>query len=111
MSIIRYSAQLDENNVVTQVIVATPEEAAVHGGTWLETWHGSGGTALHRKNMATRGMIYDKDRDAFYHPQPYPSWILDENTCNWEPPVPMPTTGMWWWHEDIKNWTDVDPEK
>ena len=51
--------------------------------------HQVGGTPL-RKNYAGIGMIYDKKRDAFYHPQPYKSWTLNEFTCWWEPPVPFP---------------------
>ena len=64
-----------------------------------------------RKNFAAKGMIYDEKRDAFIHPQPYPSWTLNEDTCQWEAPVPRPdrstgcpynwdeTTGAWIKHE------------
>ena len=107
MSMTRYMAQIDENNIVIQVIIATPEEAAVHEGTWIETWQGVGGTSLYRKNMASRGYVYDKERDAFYPPKPWDSWHLDEETCLWEPPIPHPTDKNVTWDESIKNWAPL----
>ena len=71
--------------------------------------HLSGGTPL-RKNHASIGMIYDEDRDAFIAPKPnLPSWILNESTCLWEAPIPMPTTELaenerYSWNESIINW-------
>jgi hypothetical protein len=50
-------------------------------------------------------MIYDAGRDAFINPQPYPSWILNEETCLWQPPVPYPTDGiMYQWDEETTDW-------
>ena len=74
-----------------------------HGGV-----HSSGGTPL-RKNHAGIGYTYDEDRDAFIPPKPFNSWILNENTCNWEAPVAMPTTELedneyYSWNESIINW-------
>ena len=75
-----------------------------HGGV-----HNNGGTPL-RKNHASIGMTYDEDRDAFISPKPnLPSWILNEDTCRWEAPIPMPTTELeenqyYSWNESIINW-------
>ena len=93
-------AQIDKNNIVTRVIVI--DEEVVNSGefgnplSWIQTSfntfggkHSLGGTPL-RKNYAGVGMTYDKDRDAFIPSQPYPSWILDENTCQWDAPLPYP---------------------
>lgn len=62
------------------------------------------GTPL-RKNYAGIGMIYDKERDAFYHPQPYPSWTFNESSCLWEPPTAIPDDSkLWTWNESSKAW-------
>ena len=66
-----------------------------------------GGVAL-RKNYAGIGYIYDHERDAFYAPQPFPSWTLNEETCLWEPPVPMPTDKqIYEWNESTLSWDTV----
>ena len=77
-----------------------------HGGV-----HNNGGTPL-RKNHAGIGYTYDEDRDAFIPKKPYASWILNEDTCQWEAPVSMPTLtqeqidnkNYYRWNETIKNW-------
>jgi hypothetical protein len=74
-----------------------------HGGV-----HSSGGTPL-RKNHAGIGMTYDEDRDAFIPKKLFNSWILNEQTCNWEAPVAKPTTILednqyYSWNESIINW-------
>ena len=70
-----------------------------HGGV-----HNNGGTPF-RKNHAAIGYTYDEDRDAFIPKKPYNSWILNENTCNWEAPVIKPNDGnMYNWNEQIQNW-------
>jgi len=74
-----------------------------HGGV-----HSSGGTPL-RKNHAGIGYTYDETRDAFIPPKPFNSWILNEDTCNWNAPVAMPTTELednqyYSWNESIINW-------
>ncbi len=67
--------------------------------------HSNGGTPF-RKNHAGIGYIYDQQRDAFIAPKPYNSWILNETTCNWEAPIPMPTDGQRYsWNEENQNWT------
>jgi hypothetical protein len=111
------------NGIVKQVIVVEPDsdfwdnyidnEPAewvqtsfnTHGGVHFDPGTGApdGGTPL-RKNYAGIGHIYDKKRDAFYAPQPYPSWILDEDTCIWQPPYPKPDVEhKWRWDEDAYN--------
>ena len=112
-------AQLDENNVVTQVIVVADEHEAdgenwCHdflGGTWKQTSYNTrggvhilGGTHF-RKNFAGVDSIYDTTRNAFYNPQPYSSWTLNETTCRWDCPVTYPTDGnKYLWNEEITNW-------
>ena len=73
-------------------------------GTWLETkMDGS-----IRKNYAGIGHTYDQGRDAFYEPQPYPSWTLNESTCRWECPVSYPSDGkMYTWNEEDQQWDEV----
>lgn len=81
------------------------------GGTWKQTTYGAsggvnprGGIAL-RKNYAGEGMTYDSIRDAFISPQPYSSWTLNETTCLWEAPTPMPTDGqLYSWEEATLTW-------
>lgn len=68
--------------------------------------HKLGGTPF-RKNFATIGGKYDEDKDAFIPPKPYNSWTLDETTCQWQPPVEMPTDGHYVWNEETQQW-DVD---
>ena len=83
-----------ENNLVTNVIVAEQDFVDTQEGTWVQTSynthggnHALGGTPL-RKNYAAIGMVYDTEIDAFYDQQPFPSWLLNRETCFWEPPIP-----------------------
>jgi hypothetical protein len=73
-----------------------------HGGV-----HDNGGTPL-RKNHAAIGYTYDEDRDAFIPKKPYNSWVLNEQTCQWESPVPIPSDASidkrYQWNEQIQNW-------
>ena len=100
-------AKLD-NNVVTQVIVA--EQDFINSGLvgdsflWVQTSYNGN----FRKNFAGVGHTYDKTRDAFIPPQPYPSWVLDEDTCLWDSPVPYPTDDKrYTWDESIINWKET----
>lgn len=107
-----------QNGVVTQVIVAEPEffETFVDSspGEWVQTSynthggvHANGGTPL-RKNYAGIGFTYDKDRDAFIPPKPFPSWVLNEDTCLWGAPVPYPQDGKQYkWDEPSLSWVEV----
>lgn len=75
--------------------------AATYGGEWKQTSY----NATIRKNYAGIGMRFDAERDAFIHPQPWPSWTLDESTCRWVPPVPMPEgCGPKDWNEETLTW-------
>tara|TARA_E500000318_G_scaffold22618_1_gene23050 strand:+ start:453 stop:845 length:393 start_codon:yes stop_codon:yes gene_type:complete len=105
-------AKIDENNIVIAVEVvsndiATTEQAgadflnSLYGttDTWKQTSYNTKGNvhALNgtpfRKNYACIGMIFDSTRDAFYAPQPFNSWTLNETTCLWEAPIPHPNDG------------------
>ena len=108
-------AQINENNTVIQVIVV--EQDVINTGlfgapaTWIQTsyntqggQHSQGGTPL-RKNYAGIGYTYDSVRDAFIPPKPYPSWILDEDTCLWSAPVALPDTeNRYTWNEETTSW-------
>lgn len=110
-----------ENTIVTQVIVA--EQDFIDSGAvgdpslWVQTSyntqagvHVNGGTPL-RKNFAGIGYTYDKTRDAFIPPKPYASWVLDENTCQWNSPVPRPNDGKeYQWDEGSQSWVQVTKE-
>ena len=70
-----------------------------HGGV-----HNNGGTPF-RKNHAGIGYIYDSNRDAFIRPKPYNSWVLNEETCNWNTPIPYPTDEQsYTWNESTLSW-------
>lgn len=72
--------------------------------------HIAGGTPL-RKNYAGIGYTYDEQRDAFIPPKPYSSWVLNEETCLWEPPVPYPADGqMYRWDEATVSWVLVEEQ-
>jgi hypothetical protein len=115
-------AQLDQNNIVTQVIVVDNKELLDNGvesetkgvefcnnllgGTWIQTSYN--GTI--RKNYAGIGFVYDTTRNAFISPKPFESWLLNESTCKWESPIPMPTEGIWQWDETTKCWIELPTE-
>ena len=63
-----------------------------------------------RKNFAGLGFTYDIERDAFIPPKPYPSWTLNETTCDWEPPVAHPLGGLYDWNEETQSWDAVESE-
>jgi hypothetical protein len=92
-----------ESGVVTEVVVAEQEHIDTLSGTWVQTSYNSN----IRKNFAGIGSIYDSTRDAFYSPQPYASWTLNETTCEWQPPVAHPDDGKAHeWDEDTTNWKE-----
>ena len=111
-------AKIDENNTVTQVIVI--EQDVVNTGlfgepsSWIQTSyntsggvHKLGGTPL-RKNYAGIGYTYNVTRDAFIPPKIFNSWILNEDTCLYEAPTPMPTDDkMYSWNEDTLSWVEI----
>ena len=103
-----------ENGIVTQVIVADQDviNSGLFGAGWVQTSynthagvHSEGGTPM-RMNYAGIGYVYDIVRDAFYSPSPFPSWILDDATCIWQPPIPRPSTGMYYWDEPTLSWVE-----
>jgi hypothetical protein len=105
---------LIEDGVVVNVIVAEQDFIDTQSGTWVQTSYNTRagvhilqGTPL-RKNYAGIGYVYDADRDAFYAPSPYPSWVLDEDTCTWEAPVAYPNDGlMYKWDEATLTWIKI----
>ena len=121
------------DNIVTEVIVAEQDfiDTLTASSAWVQTSYNTrggkhyapntndeeGGVAL-RKNYAGIGYTYDTTRDAFIPEQPYPSWLLDEDTCCWDAPVPHPNKDvtdenpgdgkLYEWDEDIVNWKVVE---
>ena len=107
------------NGKVINVIVAEPEffETFVDSspGEWIQTSyntrggvHANGGTPL-RKNYAGMSFTYDRVRDAFIPPKPFASWTLDDETCLWQAPVPMPDDGKnYEWIESTTSWLEVE---
>ena len=109
-------ARVNAYGLVDQVIVAEQDfiNTLPDAGSWVQTsynthggQHALGGTPL-RKNYAGVGFKFDAQRDAFIPPQPYPSWLLDEDTCLWESPTPMPQDGkLYTWDEPTTSWVEV----
>lgn len=127
-----YFARLNENNevihmevVVNSVIIDEEgNEQEQLGIDFLTQFYGGGifkqtsyktvrgvhteGKTPFRKNYAGVGYTYDPVRDAFIRPKPYPSWILDEFTCDWEPPIPIPEDNKpVEWDEDTTSWIEI----
>jgi hypothetical protein len=117
-------AFLDSEGIVTEVIVGKDEDGPVdweaHYGAFrgqackrtsyntVGGVHQFGGTP-YRKNYAGIGYRYDETLDAFIPPRPYASWVLNEDTCLWEAPVPYPEgDGMYVWNEDEQSWDAVE---
>ena len=122
-------AKLDQDNIVVAVHSVHNNELLVDGAeneqkgidflnnlfstsdNWKQTSYNTGagvhrlGGTPFRKNHAGKGYTYDEDKDAFIAPKLYPSWTLNEDTCNWEPPVAMPDDGrMYRWNEETISW-------
>jgi hypothetical protein len=120
-------AFLDGNNTVTQVIVGKDEgedgiDWESHYGAKRTSYNTRGGVYYNpatnepdqdqskafRKNYAGIGYVYDESRDAFIPPKMFPSWILNEDTCLWDPPIPYPNDGKRYeWSEDSLSWVEV----
>ena len=109
-------AFLDENNIVTEVIVGI-EETELIEGLHPEIWYGNFRKQVckrtsyngnYRKNYAGIGFTYDEDRDAFIPNKPYSKWILNEDTCNWESPVEYPSDGkIYIWNDNKGEWEEL----
>lgn len=121
------------NGIVTNVIVAEPEFFNTYvdetPGKWLKTSYNIRSGVYYnpetnqpaedqsvinedegrqRKNFAGIGYKYDVDRDAFIPPSPFPSWVFNETTCNFDPPIPKPNDGNeYWWNEENQSWDEV----
>jgi hypothetical protein len=118
-------AELNENNIVTQVIVVHNNELLDNGieseskgiefcqslfnGNWKQTSYNGN----IRKNYAGIGFTYDAERDAFIAPKPFNSWVLDEATCRWQAPTPMPVVEGkgYYWSEDDLSWRERVPNE
>jgi hypothetical protein len=122
-------AELNEDNIVTQVIVVSNDdilddegnESEEVGINFLEelfghrNWKQTSYNGNFRKRYGTIGFRYHEDIDGFSEPQPYPSWTLDNETLKWVPPVPMPKENegkpiMHVWNEEIVNWDCITIE-
>ena len=109
-----------KNGVVTQVIVVNNADTANAEGVELEhigvafcerllggEWKQTSYNGKMRKNYAGIGYSYDAGRDAFIAPPPFASWVLNEQTCWWESPTPMPTNDKRYaWDEATLNWIE-----
>lgn len=105
-------AELDNNNTVLRVLVI-PDEQEHRGHDFLANDLGLGGTWIQtsynnriRKQYAGIGYTYDPIADVFITPQPFPSWELNENH-DWQPPLPMPIEGRWYWDEATVSWIEI----
>jgi hypothetical protein len=104
-------AQIDENNIVTNVLVV--DNSLEHrgedflanelglGGRWIQTSYNNN----FRKRFASIGYTYDEKNDVFIETQPYPSWTLDEN-FDWQPPIPQ-TDELSVWDEETLSWINI----
>lgn len=109
-------ANINEQNIVENVIVAEQDviDTFPNKDRWIQTSYNTkggvhllGGTPL-RKNYAGIGYTYDEQRDAFIAPKPFNSWILNEDTCLWEAPIPYPEDDKnYTWNENQRNWEEV----
>lgn len=129
-------AFLDENNIVTEVIVGkdetdlTDDWEKVYGdfrgqkckrtsyNTYLGIYYTPNTrtpdpdqTKAFRKNFAGIGMTYDESRDAFIYQKTFPSWTFNEFSCSWDAPIPYPTDGeSYYWDEDKQSWEKLEPK-
>jgi hypothetical protein len=109
-------AFLDKNNIVTEVIVGIDETELIEGKE-PEVWYGefrgqrcvrTSYNANIRKNYAGIGYSYSDQLDAFIPPKPFSSWMLNDDTCQWEAPVAYPDDGlMYEWNEEELDWTPI----
>ena len=131
-----YFAKLDDFNKVTQVLSVSNDVITEDGiereelgqiflrelfnepnAVWKQTSYNTNmgvhnlGKTPFRKNHAGIGYTYDENRDAFISPKPFNSWILNDNTCVWEPPIQMPEDGgVYDWNEDTLSWERIEIE-
>jgi hypothetical protein len=106
---------LNENNIVTEVIVGIDETELIEG-LHPEIWYGNFRNQTckrtsynnnYRKNYAGIGYTYDPERDAFIAPKPFTKWVLNEETCRWEAPTPYPTDDKRYvWNDNRTEWEE-----
>lgn len=116
-----------QNDIVEEVIVANYDFiqylTSINGDEWIKTSYNTRGGVHYqpnsfipsedqskslRKNYAGIGFYYDRQKDAFIAPQPFESWSLNEDTCLWEAPVPMPVDDFeYYWDENELNWVII----
>ena len=117
-------AKLDDNNVVLEVLVVDDQtldnlpypQSEAKGIVFLADWSGgytnwkqTSYNASFRKNYAGINYIYDSTVDAFIPPKPFPSWLLNTNTCQWQAPIPYPNDGnKYIWDEATQSWVQVN---
>jgi hypothetical protein len=117
-------AKINENNIVEKVIVAEEDFIKKQEGKWIQTSYNTRNGVHYepnsnipradqskalRKNYAGIGYTYDETKDAFIPPKPFNSWILNENTCNWNPPIAMPIDeNAYFWNEETLSWNIVE---
>ena len=106
-------AEVDDLNTVLRVIVAERDFVDTLPGRWMQTSYNTRG-GVHilggvpfRKNYAGIGYTYDSERDAFIPPQPYASWVLDEDTCLWNAPCAAPDDGKPYEWVEPSGWSEV----
>jgi hypothetical protein len=126
-------ALINENGIVENITVGNNNDPGEGyqwlvdniGGTWIKTSYNTRGGVHYnpetgqpsadqskalRKNYASIGGTYDSVRDAFIPRKPYPSWVLDEQTCQWKSTIPYPTedpTKTYYWNEEEQTWKEV----
>lgn len=120
-------AELDNNNIVTRVIVINNNELLDKDGNEVEQkgidfcktlfgqdtqWVQTSYNGNFRKNYASGGGTYNKELDAFIAKKPYASWILNTDNCRWEAPIAKPDQDKFYvWNEDILNWVEIFKEQ
>jgi len=119
-------AQLDENNIVIEVIVVNNDVIMIDGQESEDAgfvfckslygvdtrWRQTSYNSTFRKHYAGIGYTYDPVLNAFIPPKPYPSWLLNTETCNWEAPVPYPNDGKSYvWDESTLSWVEVPDQE
>lgn len=114
-------AEIDQNNVVLRVIVVDNKDTSTPDGTEIESigvafcqrlfggnWVKTSYNGNIRKNYAGIGYTYNAEIDAFVPPKPFPSWVLNQTTAQWEAPVAMPTDGKpYGWNEQTQQWEEI----
>jgi hypothetical protein len=115
-------AQLNENNIVTNVIAVHNNELLVEGveseskgiefcqslfgGNWIQTSY----NARIRQRYAGVGFAYLPNKDIFIEPSQYNGWVIDEELEDWVPPFPKPDSGSWVWNNETINWQELDEQ-